>query len=128
MKKILVITACLLLLGMGCNPSQQEMIAYPVMCSDNLPLETCVEKIPLNKRVYRIDIEKQVVFSWLSDIPSTQTQKYTKCAIVDINQWSCSYDDESGNFGSNNGVFFENTSTDFIYYVDKETYESLRQD
>lgn len=80
----------------------------------------------LNATTYRIDKDSQEVFSWLRDNPGTPTDKYTKCNIVNLAQWSCKYDDESGEFGFSNGEFFEVPNIGGFHYVSESIWNRHR--
>lgn len=62
-------------------------------------------KMPLNTTKYKPNTDTQEVLSWMPEfgIPV----RYTSCAVVSRTDWTCSYNDGSGIFGFNNGIYWD---------------------
>jgi hypothetical protein len=96
-----------------------EITAYPVLCKDKVVLNQCDNpNVPLSPTTFKVSTSRQEVVFWIEDFTPSRT---TKCAIRDKKNWSCRYEDESGEFGFNNGVFRE-MSLDPKYYP-QDPYE-----
>lgn len=132
MKKIiteLTVLASLILLGAGCS-SANEISQYPVLCEKEklTSIGECGNGTALGQTTYRVDHIKQEVISWMPGA-SLETNRYTKCAILNINQWSCRYDDESGTFGFSEGKYYQiPTIIPNEIYVTREEWEKYRKD
>lgn len=114
----------LVLLGAGCI-SVNEITAYPVLCEKDKFLKTgdCGNATPLNRTTYRVDKEKQQVLSWMPSV-DPETKRYSKCAILSVSQWSCTYDDDSGKFGFSDGKYFqEPVYLPYEVHVTREEWE-----
>ncbi len=128
-KTQLTALACLALLGAGCA-STYDVSEYPVLCEKEKYASSgeCGSGTALSQTTYRVDYTKQEVISWM---PGTglETNRYTKCAILNINQWSCRYDDESGTFGFSEGRYYQiPTIIPNKIYVTREEWEKYRKD
>lgn len=111
-----------------------EIIIYPVSCYDNnTPVESCKNKYVLGRIAYRIDKRKQEVIEYGLDSDSDKLLRLKKCNISTMDNWSCSYNDNSGSFGFKDEKFFEIISKEIFTpdsltnraYVSKAEYESL---
>ena len=58
----------------------------------------------LNPTVYRPSSARQEVVSWMPGFQSVD--RYTNCAVVDRENWQCTYDDNSGTIGFTGGKFW----------------------
>lgn len=127
MKRLLSLFVVSALLAGGCVASD-EVTVYPVYCGDlDKATGTCRAWIAEDRRVYKINKANNYVLEWTLDDPSGETKKYTKCAIVDVGQWSCEFDDESGQFGFSSGKYFFGPSFLQTKYISKEEWEYLRE-
>ncbi len=120
---------CVVFVGAGCS-SNNTITAYPVLCEKEkfTSQGECGRGTPLNRTTYQIDKTKQEVFSWMPGL-GLETNRYTKCAVLSVNQWSCKYDDGSGTFGFSEGKYFnEPTQLPHEIHVTKEEWENFFKD
>lgn len=61
-------------------------------------------RMTLNSRVYKPNVSRQEVISWMPDFDGVD--KYTKCAVVTRKNWECTYNDGSGKFGFSDGHYW----------------------
>lgn len=59
------------------------------------------DKISVTPTRYRIN--EQWVVSQTADY---EPKRYTNCAVIDTENWTCTYDDKSGKFGFRGGEYF----------------------
>ncbi len=84
-------------------PTGERSIAYSYKCSAPLTAGQCRGTSTTWSTVkYRILLDQQIVVG-----ESFFPQKFTNCGIVDVNNWTCQYDDLSGRFGFTDGNYFE---------------------
>ncbi|MEK7473583.1 MAG: hypothetical protein AAB668_02570 [Patescibacteria group bacterium] len=127
MKRLLFPIIALALIAGGCI-ANNDITVYPLWCGDaDEATGACKTWVAENRRIYKIDKDNHSVLEWTSDDSSGETIKYTKCAIVDIRQWSCEFDDESGQFGFSSGEYFFGPSFLQTKYVSKREWEALRE-
>ncbi len=90
-----------------------KITTFPVLCQNELPtISDCVDATKLNKTTYKVDTEKQHVISWLPGYEKIALiEQYTKCVVLDVKNWTCTYDDGSGKFGFNNGNYVEESGS-----------------
>lgn len=106
-----------------------EVTVYPVVCSYEVGIEgRCdLPAYTLRYHKYKINADRQEVISWVQDFEPT---RLTKCAIVNKTNWNCFYDDESAEFGMNNGAFYSRTyiASETIMELDRKTYYVSKMD
>ncbi len=93
-----------------------KITAYPLSCDrENYIDYRCTEKrLPLNPTTYKPSAARQEVI--YSTIGSWET--LTKCSVSDRKNWTCKYNDESAEFGFDNGQFWEVSLGENIYGVE----------
>ena len=105
--------AVVLLLSIS-NASQADeanvVTEYTIACYEGeLVGDECVGGYWLtNQQVkYRVLIEQQIVVSWFPGLLEWRSPvKHTNCAIASLDNWTCRYYENSGNFGFRNGKYF----------------------
>ena len=98
-----------------------EITEYPVLCKEKPVFNNCDNPyIPLNPTTYKVLTDRQEVIYWTADLSPSRT---TKCAIRDKRNWSCKYEDESGEFGFENGTYWARPLGSSSYLQEEyETY------
>lgn len=126
MKKTILtlLAACVALVAFSaCSIDEAEITEYPMICAAKLLNGECrANSTPLNRTTYKTFLSSQRAVAWMPGIALPPT-RLDNCAIVDGNNWKCSYPDGSGEVGFSNGIFqTKATSTslpvdDSIFYV-----------
>jgi hypothetical protein len=110
-----------------------EITSYSVQCKEKLELGSCKEPlVVLNPTTYKVSSGEQEVLYWIEGVGGID--RLIKCAVKDRKNWSCKYNDESGEFGFTDGRFWEvvlNSSIsqeelEKIYYVSRFEYAKIR--
>jgi len=93
-----------------------EITEYSLLCNkEDYVNYWCTKKwLPLNPTTYKPSVARQEVIN--STLGSYET--LTKCSIVNRRNWTCKYNDESGEFGFKNGQFWEISLGENIYGVE----------
>jgi hypothetical protein len=138
MKKILFIIPIFLLLAAGCSNtknstsdiSSNELIVYPVYCKDvdTTDFQNCSQKEAQTRSEFKIDTANQKVIWWSLDDKTPSFQTLTDCSIVDLNNWSCNINGNSGllyKFGFNKGNYFNSANTKHNFFVSKDEWDSI---
>lgn len=80
---------------MGCTSKSGEITVYPLRCTGSMKHGSCTGKwLPLNSTVYRVSEARQSVIYWMPDI-SESPNRLEKCVVRDVENWRCSYSDDS---------------------------------
>lgn len=110
-----------------------EIKAYSASCKTRVDeLGFCDNPLlPLSVTTYKVSYNSQRVISDNGGL----VNKYTDCTVKDRKNWTCSFDDKSGDFGFASGTFFSIPNWDKVksrhllektYYPDKFEYIDLR--
>lgn len=110
-----------------------EIRAYVAVCKTKVELNTCdFPNYAQNISTYKVSYSSQRVISETGGIVT----KYTDCSVKDRKNWSCSFDDKSGDFGFTSGTYFDIPNWDKIiifrdllekeYYVSRLEFFNLR--
>lgn len=110
-----------------------EIKAYYAMCETQVDEFGFCDRpdFPLGITTYTVSYNSQRVISDNGGI----VHKYANCTVKDRKNWTCSYDDESGNFGFVSGTYFNipnwekvlsKTSLEKAYYPSRSDYIDLR--
>jgi len=99
-----------------------EITAYPLHCDKDKYINyQCIEKwLPLNPTSYKPNVSNQQVFSWTR--ATSFIEKYTKCPVLNRRNWTCKYDDGSGEFGFKNGQYWNYSRDDNLYHSHEFKY------
>ncbi|MHB8660578.1 MAG: hypothetical protein ACYC75_01380 [Minisyncoccota bacterium] len=93
---------------------QPDIVAYPIFCFNAYAtLNNCSNGYAGGRSFFIVDKEHQQVTVWVPDSTPTNYTVAHRCAITDINNWSCVYDDDktsSQAFGFRNGVYFDSVA------------------
>lgn len=97
-----VILFCILI-----NIFTKKITSYPLFCDEPIVnFEPCSSvKFAANRTTYKVDTKRQDVISWMPGF-SVEIEKYTDCAVLGREDWTCTYDDKSGEFGFIEGKYF----------------------
>jgi hypothetical protein len=121
---ILIIVSIYKFLNIG-GLFNSEIKEYPVVCKEKVVLNKCDNPyFVANPTIYKVSTSRQEVIFWTDDLSPSRT---TKCAIRDKKNWSCKYEDESGVFGFNNGIYWATPLGSSSYLseeMEKEYYPS----
>lgn len=110
----------------GCTTNTNEITSYPAICESRDASEKCTKYTPLNKTTYVIDFKNQKVVSYMPEMDNVPANKYNDCAIVNLENWSCKFNDNSGTFGFSNGKFFDIPSFDNFEYISKDEWSKTQ--
>lgn len=104
---LLVLIGAIAVIFLLTNKTNSEITAYPVLCHNDIPtIYDCKDATPLNRTTYKVDKKNQEVVSWMPNFEDIiLIDKYKKCVVIDVKNWTCEYDDNSGKFGFNKGNF-----------------------
>ena len=82
-----------------------EIKEYSLSCDKDKYINyQCTEKwLPLCPATYKPDTKNQRVFHWVGDFP---VKRLDKCTVVDRQNWTCKFNDESAEFGFTNGKYW----------------------
>lgn len=133
MKKISLLVAILitilsiLLIGLTWYTHINEVTAYPATCSGKDEFEKCNTYTGMNPTTYIINRERQEVLSYMPGIKGIGPERHTKCAVINIKNWSCKSDDNSWIFGVSNGTYFDNSDSDVFIHLSKDEWLKSRQ-
>jgi hypothetical protein len=131
---LLIIASIYKFLNLG-GLFNSEITAYAVICKEKPVLNKCDNpEYAHGKTTYKVNESRQEVIYWVEGFPP---ERLTKCAIKDKRNWSCKYNDESAEFGFNNGNFWEislepshseweNDLFSRIYYPSRTEYLMVR--
>jgi hypothetical protein len=84
-----------------------EITEYSLSCDkDKYVNYQCTEKwLTRASTTYKPDKKNQRVFYWVGTFPEIKT--LTKCSVVDRENWTCKFNDESAEFGFKDGDYWE---------------------
>ncbi len=89
----------------GCTSKSGEVTVYPLLCTESVQDESCSGKwLTLNTTVYRVSEERQRVIYWPPGI-SDSPRELTKCVVRNVENWKCSYPDDSADLQMEAGQF-----------------------
>lgn len=82
-----------------------EIVAYPLNCPVKVENNRCptAPEFSLRRTNYRPLSNRQEVLYWVDGM---DIGRLTKCAVKDRKNWNCKFDDDSAQFGFNDGVYF----------------------
>ena len=84
---------------------RSEITVYSAQCVQKVVDNRCAQhQFTLRPTTYKLIHEQQVVVYWVEGF---EVRKVTKCAIASRKNWTCRYDDESAEFGFNDGEYFD---------------------
>lgn len=107
-----------------------QITEYPLACAPEDYVDyKCTKKwLPLNTTSFKPNKSKQEVISGMNGFPGLET--YKKCSVLNRRNWTCIYDDESGEFGFKGGDYYSISLTpsvledmDVYRYVPKYIYK-----
>lgn len=81
-----------------------EIKAYSASCKVKVDeIGICNDPLlPLSITTYKVSYNSQRVISDIGGV----VNKYTDCVVKDRRNWTCSFDDKSGDFGFTSGAYF----------------------
>ena len=123
---MLMVVAVLILVTLRNKIFVPEITAYPVLCHNDIPtVYDCVDALALNRTQYKVDTDAQEVISRMPGFESmTLINKYKNCVIINVKNWTCRYDDGSGEFGFNDGNYVRDSQDSYnSIYVTREQFE-----
>jgi len=111
----------------GCTSKSGEITVYSLWCEKPLQNAECRGKLSTsNPTVYRISEERQLVIYWtpgISDSPS----KLSKCVVRDVENWQCSYPDDSADLYMEDGQFRVHANENIWFDTKQTLYVSWLQ-
>ena len=115
-----------------------EITEYSATCNDVVVNNHCDSlAYTATPQVYKVSIERQQVLSWLATDKGETLQTFKDCSVVDRENWKCTYSDDSGTFGFEDGKYHDWSTSDQlaksdpffqsevfakIYYISKLDY------
>lgn len=107
-----------------------EIVSYQLECDVKPEYNVCPPGktlFALRAHHYKPNKDRQEVLSWIEGFPP---DRLTDCAVVDRENWKCSFDDKSSTFGFENGSYFSYSAEDKPYFkeysVSRQTW--LKED
>jgi hypothetical protein len=87
--------------------SHSQITEYPILCKDTVVENQCAHPDHTEAvTTYTVNVDGQfVVYSSDSAFNKGVVRRLSKCAVQDRRNWTCKYDDESGEFGFTSGLF-----------------------
>ncbi len=105
---------------LGLTFFSDDIKAYSATCKDEVKLNICNNpEYASNITTYSVNVGQQYVITSAGGYVS----KYTKCAIKDRNNWQCSFNDNSGNFGFAEGRYFDFPNYEMVSDFSKKLME-----
>ena len=92
-----------------------SITAYPAICSTGTEGYSC-DLIPLNRSTYFVDEENQTVHVRWPGL-GLPIEKYTNCAVIDRKNWTCTFNDGSGEVGFTDGIYIDFDFNSDVVYV-----------
>lgn len=92
------------------SPRSQKITVYVAICLGPVNENKCNSKTySSNSYTYSLFLDKQEVIEQTDDFIEPGLKRYTKCALLDLKNWSCKYADGSGEFGFANDSYFSHS-------------------
>lgn len=103
--KLIIISTFLFILA-SCTQDDNTIYVYQEACSGSMGNGVCDGSwFEVNEHKYVVNVAKQEVIGTTVGV-GLPPDRYTNCTVADVNDWSCSFDDNSGTFGVSDGVYW----------------------
>lgn len=116
-----IVIILLILKTLGWSWVKGDMVGYTKMCYEWSKDDDCLKYYPSQPDIYKIDAGNNQVFR----LNELSVDKYSKCTIADKQNWTCKYDDESGEFGFALGKYFSRGLDSEKYSIKRLALEEL---